>query len=185
MRVFPKCMAVGVVFMGILALAPEGVHGSKIDLTRAGESGARAAGTILHIEGRLADEGGEAIADAALRIWQTDARGYYRDEAAKRGLLDATFGYQATLRTDAEGRFELVTILPASYAEHPQVTPHIHVAVERPGRSVENREIVFRNHPGQRSAPRPHPRAVIAELKAADEIEANAVRCSVSLVIPR
>jgi protocatechuate 3,4-dioxygenase beta subunit len=100
-------------------------------------------------------------------------------------LLDPAFGYRANLRTDADGRFILVTILPASYAEHPEVTPHIHVAVSRPGRNVVNREIVFRNHPAQRTAPPAHTRACVADLVPADEREPGSLQCAVALATDR
>ena len=74
-----------------------------ISLLPAGEPG-----TPLHVDGRILGPGGP-VANAALYVYQTDAKGIYsnaeRDDNTKPRL-------KARFATDAQGRFAFATIMP-------------------------------------------------------------------------
>jgi protocatechuate 3,4-dioxygenase beta subunit len=95
-------------------------------------------GTPLHVEGRIVGAGGP-VANAALYVYQTDAKGIYSNpdhDDNTRPRLKTRF------KTDAQGRFAFETIMPGQY---PRSGPpaHIHVEVTPPGQAVEKFEVVF------------------------------------------
>ena len=95
-------------------------------------------GTPLHVDGRIVGPGGP-VANAALYVYQTDAKGIYsnpeRDDNTKPRL-------KARFATDAQGRFAFETIMPGQY---PRSGPpaHIHLEVTPPGKTMEQFEVVF------------------------------------------
>lgn len=98
---------------------------SDADLTIvAGRSG-RAAGTLLHVDGRVLDTRGRPIANARIELWQANAYGRYihPGDTDASGPLDPNFQGYAVLRTDAEGRYRIRTVKPAPYGWR---TPHLH-----------------------------------------------------------
>jgi protocatechuate 3,4-dioxygenase beta subunit len=75
------------------------------------------------------------LADAMIEAWQADAAGVYNNLAG-------------TLRTDANGRYELLTIKPGYYAGETDPPPlHIHLRVDHPqARGIET-ELLFAGDP--------------------------------------
>src|SRR5262245_56468287 len=69
----------------------------------------------LRIEGRVLDGAGEPVPDAMVEVWQADETGGYRDD----------FGWGRS-GTDAEGRFEFVTVRPGRVERQ---APHLTVLV--------------------------------------------------------
>ncbi len=106
------------------ALTPEQTEGpfyksnppQRASLLEAGTQGTR-----LVLSGAVRGSDCRPIAGARVDFWQTDAAGVY-DNAGYRFR-----GYQLT---DAEGSYQLTTVVPAEY---PGRTVHIHVKVTPPG----------------------------------------------------
>jgi protocatechuate 3,4-dioxygenase, beta subunit len=89
-----------------------------------------AAGTILHLGGRVLDPDGRPVRGARVEIWQCDAFGVYHHSRDRRGPADPNFqGFGATSVNEA-GAWRFRTIEPVPY---PGRTPHIHVKVAGPG----------------------------------------------------
>ena len=89
--------------------------------------------SAIRIEGTVYDGADEAVSDAMLEIWQSNAAGRYaHPEDARAHLpLDESFSGFGRCGTDAGGRFEFVTVKPGSVpgpGGRPQA-PHILVSV--------------------------------------------------------
>ena len=77
---------------------------------------------VLVLSGRVVDPQCRPIAGAVLDFWQTDHNGVYDNQG---------YRYRGHQYTDAEGRFELVSVRPHSYTAMSIFrTPHIHVRVQ-------------------------------------------------------
>ena len=89
------------------------------------------AGTKLMITGYVYDTNCQPVANAWLDFWQADANGNYDNS-----------GY--TLRghqfTDANGRFQLTTVVPGLY---PGRTQHIHFKVQAPNGQIITSQLFF------------------------------------------
>ena len=68
-------------------------------------------GDRTHISGRVSDVDGKPLADANLDIWQADSDGRY--SGFMPGPPDGNLRGQ--VRTDADGRYEYVTVIPGPY----------------------------------------------------------------------
>jgi protocatechuate 3,4-dioxygenase beta subunit len=91
---------------------------SRTTLAAPSDSGVR-----LEIGGRVLSPRCEPIGGAVLDIWHADARGDYD--------LD-TFRFRGTLTTDANGRWQLRSIVPGRYLNGRRYRPaHIHVKLRR------------------------------------------------------
>jgi protocatechuate 3,4-dioxygenase beta subunit len=88
-------------------------------------------GTPLTITGYVVSTDCQPIAGAWLDFWQADANGQYDN----RGYILRGHQY-----TDADGRFELQTVVPGEY---PSRTGHIHVKVQAPGARVVTTQLYF------------------------------------------
>jgi protocatechuate 3,4-dioxygenase beta subunit len=104
---------------------------------------AKALGQVLHVEGRVLDLSGQAVAGATVEIWQCDANGVYRhpaDEGRDR-RRDAAFQGRGRTLADARGQYRFRTIRPVPYGWR---TPHIHFKVQPPnGRELITQMYVF------------------------------------------
>jgi protocatechuate 3,4-dioxygenase, beta subunit len=116
------------------------------DLTTAGPLGER-----ITVSGRLLDLDGRPIRDSLVEIWQCNAAGRYRhrwdDWAAP---LDRNFGGAGRTVTDAEGRYEFLTIKPGPYpwGNHPNAWRPAHIHFSLMGRSFEQRLVTQMYFPG-------------------------------------
>jgi protocatechuate 3,4-dioxygenase beta subunit len=100
------------------------------DLVQVAGQAQRAAGTILHLAGRVLDRDGRPVPAARIEIWQCDAFGVYHHSRDRRGPADPNFqGFGATIAT-ADGAWRFRTIEPVPY---PGRTPHIHFKIAGPG----------------------------------------------------
>jgi protocatechuate 3,4-dioxygenase beta subunit len=106
-------------------------------------------GTKLTISGRVLSTRGQPIAKALLDFWQANAQGSY-DNA----------GY--TLRghqfSDAEGHYQLVTVVPGLY---PGRTRHVHVKVQAPNHPVLTTQLYFPSEPHNSSDPLYNPKLLL------------------------
>jgi len=98
------------------------------DLTEGG----RAAGTVLHLSGRVLTSAGTPVAGARVEVWQANARGRYaHPNDTNPTPLDPHFAGFAVTATDQEGRYRFKTVIPAAYPAGPdRMRPaHIHFKV--------------------------------------------------------
>ena len=89
--------------------------------------------SAIRIEGTVRDGAGEVVNDAMVEIWQANSAGRYAHPEDVREDLPLEEGFTGFGRcaTDAEGRFEFVTVKPGlvpAPAGRPQA-PHISVSV--------------------------------------------------------
>ena len=104
----------------------------------------RAAGTILHLGGRVLDADGRPVRAARVEIWQCDAFGVYHHPGDRGGPADAHFqGFGATTAND-EGAWRFRTIEPVPY---PGRTPHIHFKIAGPGFEPLTTQMYLADHP--------------------------------------
>jgi protocatechuate 3,4-dioxygenase beta subunit len=93
-------------------------------------------GTPLVLTGAVYGAGCRPISRAVVDFWQADDGGEYDTRGFR------LRGYQLT---DAEGRYELTTVVPGAY---PGRTRHLHVKVQLPGRSVLTTQLYFPGEAG-------------------------------------
>jgi protocatechuate 3,4-dioxygenase beta subunit len=95
-------------------------------------------GTRLTITGFVLNTDCRPVARALVDFWQCDNAGVYDNTGFK------LRGHQFT---DAQGRYELTTIVPGIYTGR---TRHIHVKVQAPNRPVLTTQLYFPNEPANR-----------------------------------
>lgn len=117
---------------------------SDNDLVRVAGRSERAAGTILHLGGRVLDPEGRPIRGARLEIWQCDAFGVYHHPRDPRGPADPDFqGFGSTGVAD-DGAYHFRTIEPVPY---PGRTPHIHFKVKKGYRELLTTQCYVKGEP--------------------------------------
>ncbi|WP_296763381.1 protocatechuate 3,4-dioxygenase subunit beta [Sediminimonas sp.] len=96
--------------------------------------GSPAIGERILMHGRVLDEMGRPVPDTLIEIWQANAGGRYRH--VKDGYLaplDPNFGGCGRTLTDAQGRYQFLTIRPGAYPWPNRANDwrpmHIHVSV--------------------------------------------------------
>jgi protocatechuate 3,4-dioxygenase beta subunit len=119
------------------------------DLTRqhAGEP----LGERIIVHGRVLDGDGRPLAGSLVEVWQANAAGRYRHDLDRHPApLDPNFSGAGRCRTDADGRFEFVTVKPGAYPwknHHNAWRPaHIHFSVF--GRTFVQRLVTQMYFPG-------------------------------------
>ena len=114
------------------------------DLVQVSGRSERAAGTILHLAGRVLDRDGRPVRGARIEIWQCDAFGVYHHPRDPRGPADPNFqGFGATTAA-ADGGYRFRTIEPVPY---PGRTPHIHFTLAGPGFERLTTQMYLAGHP--------------------------------------
>jgi protocatechuate 3,4-dioxygenase beta subunit len=119
------------------------------DLTAYGDG--EPLGERIIVYGQLREDGGRAVPDTLVEIWQANACGRYRHAGDQHPApLDPNFEGAGRCLTDAEGRFRFITIKPGAYpwgnhynAWRPQ---HIHFSVF--GRAFTQRLVTQMYFPG-------------------------------------
>jgi protocatechuate 3,4-dioxygenase, alpha subunit len=81
----------------------------------------------LRISGVLRDGAGEPVADGMVETWQADAEGRFDHPDDPRVPSGSCFGGFGRCPTDAEGRFQIVTLKPGALGDGQ--APHIDVSV--------------------------------------------------------
>lgn len=92
-------------------------------------------GTRLTVSGYVFGRACRPIADVLLDFWQADVNGAYDNTG---------YRFRGHQYTDAQGAFELTTIVPGLY---PGRTRHIHVKAQAPGRPVLTTQLYFPGEP--------------------------------------
>jgi protocatechuate 3,4-dioxygenase, beta subunit len=119
------------------------------DLTRQHEG--EPLGERIVVSGRVLDGDGGAIRDTLVEIWQANAAGRYRHAGDRHPApLDPNFSGAGRCVTDADGRYEFLTVKPGAYpwgnhhnAWRPQ---HIHFSLL--GRAFAQRLVTQMYFPG-------------------------------------
>lgn len=88
-------------------------------------------GTVLNLTGYVLTADCQPIAGALLDFWQADSQGVYDN---------AGYTLRGRQYTDANGRYQLETVVPGLY---PGRTEHIHVKVQAPGGPVLTTQLFF------------------------------------------
>lgn len=104
---------------------------SDADLTLIKGHSKRALGQVIEVRGRVFDQKGNPIAGARLDLWQANAAGRYAHPAdPATAPLDPDFQGFASIVSDSNGDWRIVTIKPAGY-DSPigHRPPHIHFDV--------------------------------------------------------
>ena len=98
-------------------------------------------GEIIHLYGQVLNTAGEAVPNAVVEIWQTDAEGVYdHPRDPKTGERDMSFQYYGTASANEEGWYILRTLLPGEYEPRPR---HIHFKVKQEGRELLTSQFYF------------------------------------------
>jgi protocatechuate 3,4-dioxygenase beta subunit len=105
------------------------------DLTRQGRG--QPLGERIVVAGRVLDEAGRGMPDTLVEVWQANAAGRYAHPVDDHDApLDPNFTGVGRMVTDAEGRYQLVTIKPGAYPwlNHANAwrPAHIHFSVLGP-----------------------------------------------------
>lgn len=129
----------------------------RADLRAPGELG-----TPLVVGGRVLDSRCSPLSGAVLDVWHADARGEYD----LRG-----YAHRGQLRTDAQGRFALSTIVPGRYRNGPTYRPaHVHVKVHATGRPVLTTQLYFPGDPENDSDPWIRPSLIMPITRVGPEL---------------
>jgi protocatechuate 3,4-dioxygenase beta subunit len=96
---------------------------------------ADATGTKLLLTGTVVTTGCQPVARALVDFWQADNGGNYDNSG---------FGFRGHQFTDAQGRYQLETVIPGLY---PGRTRHIHVKVQAPGGKILTTQLYFPGEP--------------------------------------
>lgn len=159
------------------------------DLVQVRGQAARAAGTVLHLQGRVLDASGKPLDGALVEIWQCDSQGLYdHPRQSGRERRDAAFQGYGKVMTDAQSTYRFRTLKPVAYAGR---SPHIHLKVSTAdGRrltsqfylagDVQNeQDFVYRNA-ARDSKKRER---IDMRLEPADGIEAGAFATTMDIVV--
>jgi protocatechuate 3,4-dioxygenase beta subunit len=128
---------------------PIGASDNDLTSQHAGEP----IGERIIVSGRVLDEGGRAIPHTLVEIWQCNSAGRYAhaidDHPAP---LDPNFTGAGRTLTDAEGRYQFVTIKPGAYPwrNHPNAWRPAHIHFSLFGRNFQSRlvtQMYFPNDP--------------------------------------
>lgn len=102
-------------------------------------------GKKIKVNGLVKSTDGKPVADALVYVYQTDSRGRYAANAPHVLQYEGDvrharlFGY---VKTDKDGKFELLTIKPAGYPQR-DLRAHIHVHIEAAGHRSFVNEFLF------------------------------------------
>jgi protocatechuate 3,4-dioxygenase beta subunit len=111
---------------------------SDADLTWLKGHSQRASGQVIEVSGRVLDLHGNPIAGATIDLWQANAVGRYaHPQDVAKAPLDPNFQGFASLKSDSQGAWRIVTVKPGGY-DSPigHRPPHIHFDVR--GRQHRN-----------------------------------------------
>ena len=108
-------------------------------------------GERIIVYGQVLEDGGRAVPDTLVEIWQANACGRYRHAGDQHPApLDPNFEGTGRCLTDAGGRFRFITIKPGAYpwGNHPNAwrPQHIHFSVF--GRAFTQRLVTQMYFPG-------------------------------------
>ena len=121
------------------------------DLTR--QHDGEPLGERIIVAGQILDEDGRPVPHTLVELWQCNAAGRYRHARDNHPApLDPNFSGAGRAITDAEGRYEFVTIKPGAYpwANHDNAWRPAHIHFSLFGQSIASRlvtQMYFPNDP--------------------------------------
>lgn len=87
-----------------------------LDLTTNAGTGAPAIGERIIVSGRVLEEDGRPVPNTLVEVWQCNAAGRYNHAGDVHDApLDPNFLGAGRVATDAEGRYQFITIRPGAY----------------------------------------------------------------------
>lgn len=119
---------------GVPIFGLDGLRDIDRDLTRNAIRNAEPLGERIRVVGRVLDESGRPVANTLVELWQANAAGRYVHKADQHDApLDPNFLGAGRCLTDAQGRYEFLTIKPAAYpwGNHPNAwrPQHLHFSL--------------------------------------------------------
>jgi protocatechuate 3,4-dioxygenase beta subunit len=114
------------------------------DLLIINDSITPAVGEITHLTGRILSASGEPVRNAAVEIWQCDAKQVYLAQGPRAGRGDPNFQGFGRFITGSTGEYYFRTIKPVPY---PGRTPHIHFKIKRSGRELLTTQLFINGYP--------------------------------------
>jgi protocatechuate 3,4-dioxygenase, beta subunit len=119
------------------------------DLTRQHEGEPQ--GERIIVTGRVLEEDGRPVRNALVEIWQANAAGRYRHDRDRHPApLDPSFSGAGRTLTEADGRYEFVTVKPGAYPwkNHPNAWRPAHIHFSLFGRAFSQRLVTQMYFPG-------------------------------------
>jgi protocatechuate 3,4-dioxygenase beta subunit len=116
------------------------IGGTDNDLTR--QHDGEPQGERIIVAGRVQDEDGRSVPHTLVEIWQSNAAGRYRHaKDSHPAPIDPNFSGAGRAITDADGRYEFVTIKPGAYpwGNHDNAWRPAHIHFSLFGHSLESR----------------------------------------------
>ena len=123
---------------------------TDFDMTRIAGHDQAAEGEVVVIEGTVRDEAGVPLAGVLIDIWQANRHGRYAHERDPNPApLDPHFQGWAQLRSDAQGRYRVRTIIPGAYpvAADWSRPPHLHFKLALRGFHELTTQMYFAGQP--------------------------------------
>ncbi len=113
----------------------ESIGPTDSDLTR--QHAQPPQGERIIVAGRVLDEGGRPVPNTLIEIWQTNSAGRYIHVADQHDApIDPNFTGAGRAVTDAEGRYQFITVKPGAYPWRNHVNAwrpaHIHLSLFGP-----------------------------------------------------
>jgi protocatechuate 3,4-dioxygenase beta subunit len=156
-----------------------GPRGHDLDLTHYPGKRGLAMGQVIELTGRVTDQRGNPLPNAAVTMWQANAAGRYVNPVDKNPApIDPNFLGIVDIKSGPDGTYRLRTIKPGAYPEPSGTirTPHIHFDVSHadyrlvtqmyfPGESLNEQDILL----STLAARRRNPATVICKPRPASE----------------
>jgi protocatechuate 3,4-dioxygenase beta subunit len=121
-----------------------------LDLTLIQGHSAHAEGQRIHLSGQVLDNQHQPIPDALVDIWQANRHGrYHHEQDPNPAPLDPNFQGWGQIKTDSQGYYRCITIVPGAYPVNGNWwrPPHIHFKVSKRGYHELTTQMYFAGHP--------------------------------------
>jgi protocatechuate 3,4-dioxygenase, beta subunit len=108
-------------------------------------------GERIIVTGRVVEEDGRPVPNTLVEIWQANAGGRYQHEGDQHPApLDPNFSGAGRTLTDADGKYEFVTVKPGAYPwkNHPNAWRPAHIHFSLFGRAFSSRLVTQMYFPG-------------------------------------
>jgi protocatechuate 3,4-dioxygenase beta subunit len=128
-------------------------------------------GVPLDIEGKVSGlDCGRGLAGVELDIWHATHEGHY-DYDGTMHLGSERYLLRGRLKTDADGRYKISTIVPGRYLNGPQYRPsHVHVKVRAQGFKELTTQLYFPGDPYNDVDPFIHKSLIMGMEKSKDKM---------------